>query len=300
MRFFDQLPHRDYEEALRSLGRLLDDHRLEDILVMELADGFMTTGLRPSPFVDSGGQLGARQSYEHAEALFVDPAVDAASKHGQTLRGSGREAGRYEQALRLIGRRVNADEGALVLVVDQGDGYLLRVGLQYHWHNDGYRDFDDYLAAFRSKRRNQIRRERRALAADGVEIEVVAGDEIADHPGGEHLARIGGRHDACAGVHRDAGETGAAALALARVDACPDVDAERRKRVANFERAANGARRVDTGNQALRGRLFVPGRAVDLSGQEQPRHPVSLESRLEFGRMNEIVFNCVSGSKDRC
>ena len=48
MRFFDHLPRRDYEEALRSLGRLFDDGRLEDILVMELADGFMATGLRPS------------------------------------------------------------------------------------------------------------------------------------------------------------------------------------------------------------------------------------------------------------
>jgi predicted N-acyltransferase len=57
-------------------------------------------------------------------------------------------------------------------------GYLLRVGLQYHWQNAGYRCFEDYLGAFRSKRRNQIRRERRALAEQGVEIEVLVGDQI--------------------------------------------------------------------------------------------------------------------------
>jgi hypothetical protein len=59
-------------------------------------------------------------------------------------------------------------------------GYLLRVGLQYHWCNAGYRSFEDYLAAFRSKRRNQIRRERRALAEQGVEIQVLVGDAIGE------------------------------------------------------------------------------------------------------------------------
>src|SRR5262245_6054231 len=57
-------------------------------------------------------------------------------------------------------------------------GYLLRLGLQYHWQNAGYGCFEDYLDAFRSKRRNQIRRERRALAEQGVEIQVLVGDEI--------------------------------------------------------------------------------------------------------------------------
>lgn len=59
-------------------------------------------------------------------------------------------------------------------------GYLLRLGLQYHWSNAGYQSFEDYLAAFRSKRRNQIRRERRALAEQGVEIQVLVGDEIGE------------------------------------------------------------------------------------------------------------------------
>jgi predicted N-acyltransferase len=59
-------------------------------------------------------------------------------------------------------------------------GYRPRIGIQYHWRNAGYRDFDDYLDAFRSKRRNQIRRERRILASQGVEIEVLAGAAIPD------------------------------------------------------------------------------------------------------------------------
>ncbi|MFQ5416691.1 MAG: GNAT family N-acetyltransferase [Myxococcota bacterium] len=60
------------------------------------------------------------------------------------------------------------------------EGYLLRIGFQYHWHNHGYRGFDDYLARFRSKRRTQIRRERREMDDVGVRIEALAGDTIDD------------------------------------------------------------------------------------------------------------------------
>ena len=59
-------------------------------------------------------------------------------------------------------------------------GYQLRVGVQYHWHNDGYGDFEDYLARLRAKRRNQVRRERREMAQNGIEIETLVGDEIPD------------------------------------------------------------------------------------------------------------------------
>jgi uncharacterized protein len=59
-------------------------------------------------------------------------------------------------------------------------GYALRIGYQYHWHNRGYRDFDDYLDSFRSKRRNQIRRERRELERQDVRIETYLGSQIPD------------------------------------------------------------------------------------------------------------------------
>lgn len=57
-------------------------------------------------------------------------------------------------------------------------GFHTRIGLQYHWRNADYRDFEDYLGAFRSKRRNQIRRERREMAEQGVVIETIAGNAI--------------------------------------------------------------------------------------------------------------------------
>jgi hypothetical protein len=59
-------------------------------------------------------------------------------------------------------------------------GFLPRIGLQYHWRNAGYARFDDFLGRFRSKRRNQIARERRGLADAGVTLETLVGDAIPD------------------------------------------------------------------------------------------------------------------------
>ncbi|HVN36995.1 MAG TPA: GNAT family N-acetyltransferase [Myxococcota bacterium] len=62
----------------------------------------------------------------------------------------------------------------------ENDGYLLRIGFQYHWRNEGFASFDDYLLRLRSKRRNQVRRERRGVAAQGVVSQVLVGDAIPD------------------------------------------------------------------------------------------------------------------------
>jgi predicted N-acyltransferase len=76
-------------------------------------------------------------------------------------------------------------------------GFQPRLGVQYHWHNPGYRDFEDWLGRFRSKRRNQIRRERRSLEQQGVQIEVHSGDaigaELRDPLYGFYRATVDGR-----------------------------------------------------------------------------------------------------------
>ncbi|HHO68747.1 MAG TPA: N-acetyltransferase [Gammaproteobacteria bacterium] len=56
-------------------------------------------------------------------------------------------------------------------------GYLLRLGCQFHWHNAGYRDFEDFLAGLSSRKRKKIRRERRQVAEAGIELQVVHGNE---------------------------------------------------------------------------------------------------------------------------
>ena len=58
-------------------------------------------------------------------------------------------------------------------------GFLKRVGVQYHWKNQAYGQFKDYLESFRSKRRNQIRRERKVMKAHDIRIWVEQGQSIA-------------------------------------------------------------------------------------------------------------------------
>ncbi|HVK62922.1 MAG TPA: GNAT family N-acetyltransferase [Polyangium sp.] len=57
-------------------------------------------------------------------------------------------------------------------------GLAERYGLQFHWKNPGYTTYDDYLARFSSKRRNQWKRERREMAAQGIELVTLRGREI--------------------------------------------------------------------------------------------------------------------------
>jgi uncharacterized protein len=57
--------------------------------------------------------------------------------------------------------------------------WLIRQGTQFHWTNDGYASFDDFLASLSSRKRRAIRKER-AGAQSAVEIEILRGSEI--HP----------------------------------------------------------------------------------------------------------------------
>ena len=60
-------------------------------------------------------------------------------------------------------------------------GLLRRQGFQYHWENDGYGSFDDFLAALSSRKRKSIRKERqKALEAEGLTIRQLTGDAIEE------------------------------------------------------------------------------------------------------------------------
>jgi predicted N-acyltransferase len=100
----------------------------------------------------------------------------------------GEDAAQLNRAFSLGLRRIVEDSelsGAHVLFPDPGSadrlaetGLLRRHGVQYHWRNDGYRSFDDFLARFSAKRRHQIKRERRELRDRGIEISAVFGADM--------------------------------------------------------------------------------------------------------------------------
>ncbi|MBY0511511.1 MAG: GNAT family N-acetyltransferase [Rhodospirillaceae bacterium] len=60
-------------------------------------------------------------------------------------------------------------------------GFLPRFGEQYHWKNEGYGSFEDFLGALSSRKRKTIRREREVANGHGVEIAARAGADIKAH-----------------------------------------------------------------------------------------------------------------------
>ena len=98
---------------------------------------------------------------------------------------------------RLLGSEPDALLGAIEAVTDQNRlssahitfacgadlapaearGWLRREGIQYHWLNHGYENFDDFLAALASRKRKAIRRERAAANA-GIEVVARRGPDI--------------------------------------------------------------------------------------------------------------------------
>ncbi|MET0012241.1 MAG: GNAT family N-acetyltransferase [Sedimenticola sp.] len=58
-------------------------------------------------------------------------------------------------------------------------GWMTRKGVQFHWYNRGYDDFDSFLGQLNSKRRKNIRRERRLASGHGLQIRVLHGNEAS-------------------------------------------------------------------------------------------------------------------------
>ena len=57
-------------------------------------------------------------------------------------------------------------------------GLLMRRGVQFHWFNRGYRDFDHFLDGFTADKRKKLKRERRLVRESGLRMEVRHGNEI--------------------------------------------------------------------------------------------------------------------------
>ncbi len=59
-------------------------------------------------------------------------------------------------------------------------GFLQRTDQQFHWHNQGFGSFDDFLATLNSRHRKAIKRERRDAVANGITIHALSGSDITE------------------------------------------------------------------------------------------------------------------------
>jgi predicted N-acyltransferase len=111
--------------------------------------------------------------------VLVAPGEDRAARVAEVADALRRVA--EEEGARVIQALFPAEEEAREL---EAAGFLARVDFQYHWRNEGYRTFEEFLARFPSKRRNAIRRERAAPARQGIGIRTVRGEELGRDPAG--------------------------------------------------------------------------------------------------------------------
>jgi len=56
---------------------------------------------------------------------------------------------------------------------------LQRSGVQYHWHNRGYNDFDDFLGSMNSRKRKMVRKERGDIIKQGLRVSIEVGADIS-------------------------------------------------------------------------------------------------------------------------
>ena len=59
-------------------------------------------------------------------------------------------------------------------------GFLQRTGQQFHWRNEGYATFDDFLAALASRKRKTVRKERAEALSSGLTIRHLTGRDITE------------------------------------------------------------------------------------------------------------------------
>jgi uncharacterized protein len=99
-------------------------------------------------------------------------APDAMTRRALLARALGGLHRGYSSLHVLFADEAQSREGAAA-------GMLTRDGLQFHWRNQGYRDFADFLAAFNHDKRKKIRQERRRLAQAGVTFVRRVGADIS-------------------------------------------------------------------------------------------------------------------------
>ena len=79
----------------------------------------------------------------------------------------------------LSGAHINFTDSTLDEPIASLPGWMERLGCQFHWHNRGYRDFQDFLDTLSSRKRKQMRKEREQVAGQGIDFQWLRGDELS-------------------------------------------------------------------------------------------------------------------------
>lgn len=139
------------------------------------ADAYQRNGLRYYP------KLVSAIPYTPAfgERLLVDEKTDVAEVRRAMV----------EATLQLTQNSKHSSMHWLFTTEAEGEllkemGLLERLGVQFHWHNADYENFEDFLSRLTAKRRKNILRERRRVAETGITFRRLHGQEVTSEEWG--------------------------------------------------------------------------------------------------------------------
>lgn len=75
---------------------------------------------------------------------------------------------------------VNFTEADADAIFQVREGWLERIGCQFHWHNRGYRDFQDFLDTLTSRKRKQLRKEREQVVGQRIDFDWREGHQLSE------------------------------------------------------------------------------------------------------------------------
>jgi predicted N-acyltransferase len=206
----DQITAADWD-ALLPDGQPFLRHAFLDALEQSGSVG-PGTGWQPCHQLarDASGQLRAAlpcylKQHSFGEYVFDMAWADACARAGIayypkllvavpfTPVGGARLLGEPEQALALLDGlqagmealgvssvHLNFGERREIGLLEGREGWLERLGCQFHWHNRGYRDFQDFLDRLSSRKRKQFRKEREQVTGQGIEFDWRRGHELSE------------------------------------------------------------------------------------------------------------------------
>ncbi|MES9831477.1 MAG: GNAT family N-acetyltransferase [Candidatus Thiodiazotropha sp. LLP2] len=144
-----------------SYGEFVFDH--------SWADAYRRNGLSYYPKLVSATPY----TPAYGNRLLVDPDADIEQVRRLMI----------EATLGLVDESGFSSMHWLFTTKDEGEslksmGMFERLGVQFHWSNPGYSDFDHFLSYLTAKRRKNIRHERRKVSDSQIRFRVVTGDEV--------------------------------------------------------------------------------------------------------------------------
>lgn len=108
--------------------------------------------------------------------LLTDPGTTNRHEIASKMINTAIEQAKERKISSIHGLFLNPEDARIFLSA----GFMERTSYQFHWNNQAYSSFEDYLSRFKSKQRKNIKRERRRIQEMGIELKMIEGDEITD------------------------------------------------------------------------------------------------------------------------